>query len=119
MIDDEKKTRFLKVGFTPTEYKKIADFANVDLAENSRLIGRRLARYVHDTALDQVPITIDPIAQKQWIALSKLSSNLNQIAYVQNTTKYIDVDAAVALVGAIRNQLIGIGANGGEDEVEY
>lgn len=111
---DEKKTKSLKVGFTPTEYQLIADNAKTDLSSNPRLIGRRLARYVHDSALNQVPVTIDPIAQIQWIELARLTSNLNQISYLNNANKDVNVGDVIALVGAIRNKLIGI--NGGDYE---
>ncbi len=117
MVTEEKKTAFLKVGFTPSEYQSIADSARVDLSQNSRLVGRRLARYVHGSALNQVPVTIDPIAQEQWSELARLSANLNQLSFLNNSKQYVNMGDVVALVGAIRNQLIGI--KGGDDEGEY
>ncbi len=104
-----KKSKSIKVCLTCDEYQLLANLADVDLKEDStRLIGRRIAKYMRDQALGKPPVLIHPIAQEQWIALSHLASNLNQLTqYLHSGFDDAAVEAA-RLVNRIRDGLIGM-----------
>ena len=104
-----KKTKSVRIWFTCEEYQLLADLARVDLNKNnSRLIGRHIARYVRDQALGEPPVLIHPIAQEQWAALSHLAANLNQVSRHLNSGFDNAATEAARLVNKIRNGLIGI-----------
>ena len=72
---------------------------------------RTLARYVRNSALESLPITIPEINQESWTKLSTVVSNLNQLQRRINSNQIVGVDEIKTLVADLRAKLIGVTFN--------
>ena len=68
--------------------------------------------YMRAAALGTPPRVIPSINREQWVALSRVGSNLNQIAVAVNSGSFpagvlISIDEAKALLRDVRDMLVG------------
>ncbi len=79
--------------------------------------GSKLSRsaYIRQTALSTPPVVIPSINREQWAELSRVASNLNQLAHLANDgflshSTEIEILKAKDLLRDVRSALIGVEA---------
>lgn len=100
----------VSVYLSTEEQKQLATNFKIDLPITGQKKLKQFAGYMREAALNKKIShkTTDPIAQQQYIELSRLASNLNQMMHSDHLGNVPDLKAAAELVKEIRLQLINI-----------
>lgn len=98
------RDHFVNIRLNEDEIKKLDSYRkDANLSRSS---------YMREASLNAPPRVIPYINRAQWVELSKLSSNLNQLAREANNGRYYSgtesvIASALDVLASIRTQLIG------------
>ena len=98
MADGEKRNKCVSVRLNESEIE-LVDFARGRLQRGE---------FLRVAAIDELPKVIPEINREAYSELSKLASNLNQVAKALNSNESIESIECSALLKKLRNLLIGL-----------
>lgn len=106
---ERKRPNRISIYFTDSELKEMYQRYSIEPKYYKRP-NVRLVKYIRDLALDNelVDAKINPIALQQYQELARLSSNINQLSYLNNINEYVSVNEVDLLLNELRSSLINL-----------
>ena len=77
---------------------------------NSRRGNLKQGEFLRMAAIDQLPKIVPELNKEAWVELSRVASNLNQIAHKLNMGEYVDAVEIRLIFAQFREKIIGIDA---------
>lgn len=96
------------VYFAEPEMQKIARKVGVNFPVKGQRDLKKVGAFIRAAALNKEVNQIDPVCIEQFQQLARLSSNLNQLSYLNNQNKELNLSSLKTLLVDIRNSLLNI-----------